>query len=477
MLRAPNPGGRIDQFAEFAALLDETPADERVEFGQFGRAVGQGRDAGEFGGDNCADLFHLCLGQVRCRDIIKADHDGKALIGAEIAEYSLGADIHTPGLAVDEETVEVCAGVAREAVEEELKEQGIASVEFTNGGPAKPDVAGLLLVFEGEVDDLDGAGRGGLGMREIVLALGFASNRGRIHGAENLIEAGEFLGNRFPFRKRNDGAHVSEIVMMVVKIPDIGGLHFADAGGVATRVVAEGVVGTVDVERELAEECPVRIVHGTGHFVVDRSLLFEPELVGGCFGDAEVADFAANFFIGVVGMEEALEEELELVVEDGESGFGVEVVARAPLHGEGIRFGERHAFAGGEGSSHVAFAHEEVLLGVGFAFARDREGIYPDEGLRDGLHLNEIEGEAGFLVHETRAEGLIRVIEVDGGGAEAVAGCLFGDIAECGRTGGRWSGLDGKTSQRDQQQESESSGFGGHMVSFAQPGRVSGGTY
>jgi len=66
----------------------------------------------------------------------------------------------------------------------------------------------------------------------------------------------------------------------------------------------------------------------------------------------------------------------------------------------------------------------------------DGESVDPGEGLRDGLDLNEVKGETGFIVDEASAEGLTGVIEIEGSGVEAVARGLCGDVGESGRVGG-----------------------------------------
>ncbi len=151
---------------------------------------------------------------------------------------------------------------------------------------------------------------------------------------------------------------------------------------------------------------------------------------GGVFRNAEIAHLAANLLVRVIGMQQSVEQELKLVVENGQTGFGVEVIASAPLHREGVGLRERHGLAGGERAAHIAFSHEQVFLRVWLAAVRNRKSVDPRECLRDGLHLNEIEREAGFLVDEARAEGLAGVVEVEGGSTEAAGRGLLGDVAE-----------------------------------------------
>ena len=66
----------------------------------------------------------------------------------------------------------------------------------------------------------------------------------------------------------------------------------------------------------------------------------------------------------------------------------------------------------------------------------DGESVDPGECLRDRLDLNEVEREAGFPMDEACAEGLVGVVEVDGGGVETVGFSLFGDVGEGGGVGG-----------------------------------------
>ena len=73
---------------------------------------------------------------------------------------------------------------------------------------------------------------------------------------------------------------------------------------------------------------------------------------------------------------------------------------------------------------------------MGLALIGDGEGVDPGEGLGDGLDLDEIEGETGFVVDEAGAEGLAGIIEIEGGGVETVAGGLGGDVGEGGGVGG-----------------------------------------
>ena len=149
-------------------------------------------------------------------------------------------------------------------------------------------------------------GGGGRGAGKSVFALRFETDGRWLDGIENLVEAREFLRDRFALGQRDDGAHVSEKIVAVVKGADVGRQHLANAGGLAAGVVREGVFGAVEIEPELAEERPFRVIHGTHHLVVDGAFFFEAELVvGGIFGDAEIAHFAANFFVGVIGVQRA----------------------------------------------------------------------------------------------------------------------------------------------------------------------------
>ena len=56
--------------------------------------------------------------------------------------------------------VEIGAGIAGEAVEEELQQQRLARIEFAVGGPGEADIAGLILVLEREIDDPNATRRG-----------------------------------------------------------------------------------------------------------------------------------------------------------------------------------------------------------------------------------------------------------------------------------------------------------------------------
>ena len=121
---------------------------------------------------------------------------GIALVLAEIAEDALGADVDFARAAVDEEAIEIGAGIAREAVEKELEQQRLLRVEFAGGGPGEPDVAGLLFVLKREVDDLNRSGGGWLRAGKCVLAFRFQSDGRGLHGIENLVDAREFLVRR-----------------------------------------------------------------------------------------------------------------------------------------------------------------------------------------------------------------------------------------------------------------------------------------
>jgi len=178
---------------------------------------------------------------------------------------------------------------------------------------------------------------------------------------------------------------------------------------------------SVEIVELLLVEDPIGLGHGADHFVIDAAFFLQTEFVsGGIFGDAEVADFAGDFLVRVIGMEEGVELGAEAVIKNFESCVGVEVIGGAPLEGEGAGEREGHAFTGCEGAADVAFADEEMLLGVWLAFVGDGEGVDPGEGLGDGLDLNEVKGEAGFFVDEAGAEGVAGIVEIEGGGAEVV---------------------------------------------------------
>ena len=68
-------------------------------------------------------------------------------------------------------------------------------------------------------------------------------------------------------------------------------------------------------------------------------------MCGGIRRDTEIPHLAANLFVGVIGVQERIELPFELFVENRQPGLGVEVIAGAPLHGEGARLRQRHALA------------------------------------------------------------------------------------------------------------------------------------
>ena len=267
--------------------------------------------------------------------------------------------------------------------------------------------------------------------------------------AEDAIDVPELICQRFALGQRHDGAHVGKVVMIVVKFADVGRKQFADPGRIAARVVRKRMTGAVEVDADLPEQHPFGLVHRTHHLVVDSALLVQPELVvGGIFGNAEIADFAANFFIRVIGMHQRIQLEAELVVKDGQPRFCIERITGAPLHGERRRFGQRHGLAGRPRAADVAFAHQQMLLGVRLAFIGDGKSVDPGEGLRNRLKLDQVEREAGFAMHETGAEGLARVVKIDGTGAKSVGGRLLGYVAE-----GRRRVRAGQRGQRCDKQE------------------------
>ena len=170
---------------------------------------------------------------------------------------------------------------------------------------------------------------------------------------------------------------------------------------------------------------------GADHFVVDSPFLFQVRSRG-VAGNAEVADFAADFFIGVVWVEQCVEQAFELLIEDRRAALGVEGIAGAPLHGERGESGKGHGFGFGEHAAFIALADEEVFLGVRFALIRGGIGIDVGEGLRHGLELDKVEGEAGLDVAEAGAEGPVGGVEIECNGAEAADGRAFREAAESG---------------------------------------------
>ena len=253
----------------------------------------------------------------------------------------------------------------------------------------------------------------------------------RLKPVEYLVEAAQGVAELHLFGERGDRAHVGEVVVVGVELPDVLGLHLADGRGPAARREGQRVFGPVEHLVLGAEEEADGAVIRRRHLLVDRALLFEPQrLVGGVLADAPVAHLAAYLLVRVVGVEERVHLALEELVEDVGAGGGVELVAGAPLLREGGRDGERHAFEAGVRAPDVALAEEQVLLRVRLAALGDGERVDPREDLRHGLNLKEVEREAGARVAQASAEGPVGVVQIHGLGAEAVDDLAFSQRLE-----------------------------------------------
>lgn len=182
-----------------------------------------------------------------------------------------------------------------------------------------------------------------------------------------------------------------------------------------------------------AIEHAVAVRGGADHLVVDGALLLEPQRAVGIFGDAEVADLAANLFVRVVRMQQRVHLRGEQIEEDVGAGGGVEVIARAPLLREGIRAGEPHRVEAGERAAGGALAEKEMLLRVRLALIADGNRVHPRVALRDGFDLQEVERETAALMEEARADRTIRCVDVDRRDGEAVDGLSFRERVELHR--------------------------------------------
>src|SRR5882672_7854396 len=79
-----------------------------------------------------------------------------------------------------------------------------------------------------------------------------------------------------------------------------------------------------------------------GHFVVDGSLLFEPQRLIRVFSDAKIAHLAADLFVGGVGMKQRVQLTFEVLIEDLGTGGRVEEIGSAQLLRESIGSYQRH---------------------------------------------------------------------------------------------------------------------------------------
>ena len=243
----------------------------------------------------------------------------------------------------------------------------------------------------------------------------------RLEPVEYVVEAAERVAEPHLFGERGDRAHVREVVVVRVELPDVLGLHLADGCGPAARRKGQRVVGPVEHLVLGAEQEADGAVVRSHHLLVDRALLFEAQgLVRRVLADAPVADLAAYLLVGVVGVEQRVHLALEELVEDVGAGGGVELVAGTPLLRKRGRDGERHAFEARVCAPDVALAEQEVLLRVRLAALGDGERVDPREDLRHGLDFEEVERKSRAHVAQARAEGPVRVVQIHGLRAEAV---------------------------------------------------------
>ena len=253
------------------------------------------------------------------------------------------------------------------------------------------------------------------------VALGLDQSLGgiRLETIQDAVHPAERVAQRQHPRQRTHHSHICKMVILVVKLFDVFRLHVANGRWQSARRIREWMLAAIQCDAQRIEEPSSWPVERTDHFVIYRPLFLKPDrAIRRILCDAEVANLTTDFLVGVVGMEERVDTALEEVVKHLCASGGVEVIGSAELLREGAHTGERHVIEVRDGTTPIALAKEEVLLGVWLSHVRGRERIDPDEPLRNGLYLQEIKGESGPLMDEPTAHGLVGVIQVECGGAK-----------------------------------------------------------
>ncbi len=116
----------------------------------------------------------------------------------------------------------------------------------------------------------------------------------------------------------------------------------------------------------------------------------------------DMANLAADFLVGEIGMQKRHQLGFKEVVKDIDARHGVEVITGPELLRVSGTLTQRHILKRRDISPPVSFSEQEMFAGVRFPFAGGRDGFNPVECLGDRLNLHQVDNKTLLLVHEPR---------------------------------------------------------------------------